>query len=67
MHQAVIYDLHGATYKFCSSDFRWCYKSAISYVKDVLRRYPEYYMITVHLGIYHIDVYRGFYDIWRVE
>lgn len=67
MYCAIIDEYRGATYTFGSYNFRWCFKTSVSFAKDALRKHPDLYVITIHLGIYDIDVYRGYYDVWRFE
>lgn len=63
--EAVMHDVLGATYKFCSRDFRWCFYQSISYAKHVLYFHDEYMMLDVYLDDYIINVYRGYYIVKR--
>ena len=37
MFEAVFMDINGATYKFCSYSYKWVYRSALSFAKDLVR------------------------------
>lgn len=63
MYIAEIKDIMGATFRFASSNYKWVYKQALSFCKDIIHRYPDQGMIVFAIGDTLIFVTRNFIGI----
>lgn len=80
MYCAEFLSINGATYRFCSYDFKWVYRQALSFAKRMIYKWDdqkgidfvildgdenELYLIWVSENLIEIDIADVFYWIRR--